>query len=78
MLETILQEYIDKPTTGCSMKIWIDSKDAKVGEYFARLQGKEGLNHTELYEKITRVEDLPFKFTTFKTHLRGKCTCPKS
>jgi hypothetical protein len=78
MIADVLRGHLNgflQPTK-CSMGKWLEEQDAEVQTLFEQLAVKPSLNTMALYRSLA--ETLPFKSTTFKLHIKGNCTCPKT
>lgn len=79
MIADILQEHLEgKPQrTKCLVGKWLAEQDKQVNEVFEKLKSKSNLNVSGLYMDLQPYQ-LTFQLTTFKTHMKGTCTCPKA
>lgn len=76
MLDTVLEEYLNKPDkVKCLVGKWVLGKDAEFQELFRKIENHPNLNLTELYKDMSAEEELPFKITLFRSHMRGDCAC---
>lgn len=77
MIADVLREHLQMANTPskCMMGKWMTEQSEDVQDLFAQLASKPTLNVMALYHSLEA--ELPFRFTTFKLHLKGKCTCPK-
>jgi hypothetical protein len=78
MLINALNGYLEGkiPTALCLVGKWLEEQEADVKEVFYQLYERESINFSALYRAIEESE-LPFKFTTFKVHMKGQCQCPR-
>jgi hypothetical protein len=78
MIENILKEHLEgKPhRTKCLVGKWLLTEDKQTNEMFEKLKEKPNLNVSGLYMDLQPYK-LTFQLTTFKTHMKGTCTCPK-
>jgi hypothetical protein len=79
MIADILQEHLEgKPKhSKCLVGKWLDEQDEKVNALFDQLKAKPNINLAGLYRDL-RSSEILFQLTTFKTHMKGNCTCPKA
>jgi len=62
---------------GCVVGVWIKNQDAEFQEVFGILKDRPNLNLTETLALIKKYHpEIPFKRTSFTSHMRGTCTCP--
>lgn len=76
MLVDILLQHLNDTKPKCSVGKWLLEQDQELQEVFALLVKKDKKNISSIWRDISS-EDLPFKSTTFKSHMRGDCSCPK-
>lgn len=74
-LHDALQNLLEKPTDGCVVNRWLELQNETTRELFEKLKEKRGVNLTELYKKLQAAEPLSFKYTSFRYHMRGECSC---
>jgi len=76
----ILQEYLEQPNKAskCVVKSWLLEKPQEAQDLFEQLMQKRGLNMSALYSSLEKTEELPFKITVFRMHMKGYCACPKN
>lgn len=76
MFSDIIKQHLNAADAKCSFGAWLDKQNKEDQEGFALLMQKQSINVASLYRSMTSVlEDLPFKSTTFKSHVRGDCKC---
>ena len=78
MLIDELKELAAKAAvSGCVVGIWIQNQDKEFQEVMKVLSSSPNLNMTEALALIKKHHpDIPFKRTSFVSHMRGTCTCP--
>ena len=63
----------------CSLGYWLEKQDEATREAFSRISAAKNIAVQKLYNDLIEAGiDLPCKLTTFRTHMRGYCTCQKS
>ena len=79
MIADVLQEHLEgvKKQSKCLVGKWLDTQDETVNSLFSQLLQKPDLNISGLYRDL-RSSEVNFQLTTFKSHMRGNCTCPKA
>jgi len=77
MLDDLLLQHLNAAPSKCSFGKWFEEQPEKSQELFTQVLQKKNINIAALYETLTQLGELPFKATTFKSHLRGVCKCPK-
>jgi hypothetical protein len=77
MLADILTEHLNGKVSKCLFGKWLKEQDEQVQDLFAQLVKKDKLNIASLWRDLISTTELPFKSTTFKSHMRGECSCPK-
>lgn len=77
MLKDLLESHLNTPTEGCSVNRWIVTLPDEEQTLLKKLSEKKGLNLTTFFNALTKESNIPFKLTTFKSHMRGACVCPK-
>ena len=61
---------------GCVVKVWLIDKPQDVQKSFEAIALTPNANLSIAYRYICdEFKDLPFKRTSFVTHMRGRCTC---
>lgn len=72
----VFEEYLKKPTeVKCLVGSWVLSKDTEFQEIFRKIENHPNLNLTDLYKDMSAEENLPFKISLFRMHMRGDCAC---
>ena len=75
----VLKKHIQTASDKCSVSDWVSTLPTEEQKAFNDIQEcSENINVSSLYKEIGLTEDLPFKLTAFRSHLRGYCTCPKN
>lgn len=81
MFQDILKQYMDTDSSGCVVNRWISTLDKEDQKAFmdaikvTRANAK-AIDLKSLYGTMsTKVENLPYKLTAFRSHMRGYCTC---
>ena len=75
----VLKKHIETASDKCSVSDWVSKLPTEEQKAFDDIQGcSENINITGLYKDLNSTEQLPFKLTAFRSHLRGYCTCPKN
>lgn len=75
MFSDIIEQYLNDADAKCTFGVWLDKQSKSDQENFALLLQKKSINVASLYRAMTTLNDLPFKSTTFKSHVRGDCKC---
>lgn len=72
----ILEKHLSAQRAGCSVNKWISSLPQEEQNAFALVkENNANINVATLYSELTKQEELPFKLTAFRSHIRGYCTC---
>ena len=75
----VLKKHIVTASDKCSVSDWILTLNTEEQSAFDDIQdNSENINVSGLYKDLNSTENLPFKLTAFRSHLRGYCTCPKN
>lgn len=75
MLET-LKKHLDNEHRLCKVGTWIDSMDEEHRALFKELiLKKEDISIAPLHNDLLRENQMPYKLTAFRSHIRGYCTC---
>lgn len=77
MLGDLLSQHLNAEPAKCVFGAWLDQQEESDQELFNQVIQKKNLSIAALYETLTQLGELPFKATTFKSHIRGVCKCPK-
>lgn len=75
MLLEIIEDYAKTASSKCSVGKWVDTLEKEEQDALNSLINSESLNATSLFLAIEKQVKLPFKVTTFRSHMRGYCTC---
>jgi hypothetical protein len=76
MIADILREHLETVTKPikCTVGNWIDDQEPEVNELLLGLAAID-VNVSALFRSLE--QEVPFRLTTFKIHMKGNCTCPK-
>lgn len=75
MLET-LKKHLDNEHKLCVVGVWVTTLDEEHQNLFAVIKEKnKDVTIAPLYKDLSIEEELPFQLTSFRSHLRGYCTC---
>lgn len=62
---------------GCAAGTWISQQEPEVQELLNKLGDNPNVSLSKLYKTVSSEHSgLPFKRTTFITHMSGMCVCP--
>ena len=75
MLLDIIENHSKALPSKCSVGKWIDTLEPEEQTAFNGLVKSDNLNATSLFLAIENQIKLPFKITTFRSHMRGYCSC---
>ena len=75
MILDILEEQLQEKTGVCSVGKWISKLEPEEQDALQKIQQIQTYNLSELYRKLADRTELPYKLTSFKSHMRGVCTC---
>jgi hypothetical protein len=75
MLLDIIESHSKSLPSKCSVGKWIDTLEPEEQTAFNGLVNSDTLNATSLFLAIEKQIKLPFKITTFRSHMRGYCSC---
>jgi hypothetical protein len=77
MLE-VLEQHLQKGPQRCIVARWIDSLTKEEQSAFSKImENNKSIQIAILYKDLNEKDQLPFKLTIFRSHLRGYCTCQK-
>jgi hypothetical protein len=71
----IIKQHLNDADAKWTFADWLHQQSKSDQEGFALLMQKKSINVANLYRSMTTLTDLPFKSTTFKSHVRGDCKC---
>lgn len=64
---------------GCVVGVWVAKQDAETQELLNLIANTPNVNLTDALNRIKKyTPDLPFKRTSFVTHMRGTCACQQA
>jgi hypothetical protein len=72
----ILTKHLNAEPFGCVVQRWIGGLSAKEQELFAEIKvNNKKIVIADLFTELNQQDELSFKLTAFRSHLRGYCTC---
>ena len=74
MMIDVLKQHLEGTPSKCATGKWLAEQEAEIQDAFASLSTRGNINMTSLYQGLSQY-DIPFGITTFKSHLKGTCTC---
>jgi len=75
----VLNKHIQTASDACSVGYWLSTLAVDEQKAFESIkENSKNINISSLYAELNLNEDLPFKLTAFRSHLRSYCTCPKN
>ena len=75
----ILKKHLEETAFQCVVATWINELKEEEQQAFALLkQNQERIVVANLYSELSEQQDLPFKITAFRGHMRGYCSCQKN
>lgn len=78
MLEAFAKHLdADSKPTKCVVGLWVDTLDEESKKAFQQLMDKRIACEPLYRDLINSEQDIPFKSTSFRTHMRGFCICQK-
>lgn len=75
MILDILEEQLVPRKAKCSVGKWVDTLNPEEQQVLEKIKATGVYNLSELYRKLDERTELPYKMTSFKSHMRGVCTC---
>lgn len=76
MLSDALKEIIkEQENKACSAGKWISQQDPEVQRLFEEINDNPDISYTKVYKVIASEGALPFKRTTFISHMARTCIC---
>ena len=75
MLLEIIENHAKALPSKCSVGKWIETLDQKEQDALNGLVNNNKLNATSLFLALEKQIELSFKITTFRSHMRGYCSC---
>lgn len=76
----VLNKHLElaSAATRCSIGEWIDNLDENTKEVFHKIEERKDVVIASLYDDLIESGvELPGKLTTFRSHMKGYCTCQK-
>ena len=61
--------------TGCVVGVWLADQDPELREVLEDLKTKPSLNTRAVLNLIKDHNQVTFKETSFRDHMRGRCAC---
>lgn len=79
-MRDILQKHLERNpiSEGCIVSSWIDDLPIEEQELIRTLQETKSVVVAALYKDLRSTENIPFKLTAFRSHMKGYCSCPKN
>jgi hypothetical protein len=75
----ILKKHLEETVFQCVVATWIKELEDEEQQAFALLkQNQERIVFADLYKELLNNQELPFKITAFRSHMKGYCSCQKS
>jgi hypothetical protein len=72
----ILNKHLNTENKGCSVRQWLLSLPQEEQKAFAQVKENNAkISAAGLFADLNKEDELPFKLTAFRSHLRGYCTC---
>lgn len=75
MLLEIIESHANAVPSKCSVGKWIETLTSEEQTALNGLVKNDNLNATSLFLALEEQVKLPFKITTFRSHMRGYCSC---
>lgn len=75
MLLDIIESHAKTASSKCSVGKWVDTLEPEEQTAINNLVNSDNLNATSLFLAIEKQIKLPFKITSFRSHMRGYCSC---
>jgi hypothetical protein len=76
MLADLLLQHLNDAKPQCMFGKWLVEQEDEIQDLFNQLMKKEKKNISAIWSDLNST-GVPFKASTFKTHMRGDCSCPK-
>jgi len=76
VLSDILRQTLDAPAQKCVVGQWVEQQSKEDQELLLQVFASPRLVMSTLHTKLTDA-GITFGVTSFKSHIRGSCTCPK-
>jgi tryptophanyl-tRNA synthetase len=82
MLESFTEFLVDKPSE-CSVQKWLNTLTSEDQGNYLRVEEKyragANISMVHVYKALAEeVSNLPFKLTSFRSHMNGTCTCQRN
>ena len=75
----ILKKHLEETAFQCVVATWINElKDEEKQAFELLKQNQERIVLSVLYTELSAQQELPFKLTAFRGHMRGYCSCQKN
>jgi hypothetical protein len=75
----ILKKHLEETAFQCVVSTWINElKDEEQQAFELLKQNQKRIVLAVLYKELSAQQELPFKLTAFRGHMRGYCSCQKN
>jgi hypothetical protein len=75
----ILKKHLEETAFQCVVATWINELENDEQQAFALLkENQDRVVFADLYKDLSAQQDLPFKITAFRGHMKGYCSCQKN
>jgi hypothetical protein len=71
----VLNKHLTSTPTVCVVAQWISKLTEQEQVAFVQLRNNDKVVAASLYKDLNEEDELPFKLTAFRSHLKGYCTC---
>lgn len=79
-MRDILQKHLERQPVGegCVVSNWINDLPTEEQELMNTLKETKSVVVAALYKDLRSTDNIPFKLTAFRSHMRGYCSCPRN
>lgn len=79
MIADVIERHLSgqRKLKKCYMGKWLETQDSTIKELLDKVQDNPNVSISGLYREMDAAEELPFKLSTFKLHMKGECPCRK-
>lgn len=71
----VLNKHLTETPSVCVVAQWISGLGEQERVAFVQLRNNDKVVAASLYKDLNEEDELPFKLTAFRSHLKGYCTC---
>lgn len=77
MLTEILRQTLDAKPKKCVVGQWVEQQSEEDQDLLHQVFNSNKIVMSDLHKKLVDNAGITFGVTTFKSHIKGTCVCPK-